>query len=142
MQHVRSFRLAGLLTAAVLLVLPGCKLEIRVPEGGKVVSSDGAYVCESGQTCLIDVVDLFFDETFIAQPAPGYYFSRWNKRERYLCGGETTPCRLFTADFEGNPALQSLLESDETFVIEPRFVFQIGCPDPELITSPGPGPLP
>ena len=136
MQNFRSFPLVCFLTATVFLALTGCKLEIRVPQGGTVVSTDGAYICEAGQTCLIDVVDLFFNETFVAQPDPGYRFSSWREKDRYLCGGETTPCRLSTADFEGHAALQSLLESEETFYLAPQFLWTPICPEPELAISP------
>lgn len=136
MQNLRTSPLAFFLMTTFIILLSGCKIEIRVPQGGTVVSSDGAYRCEAGQTCVIDVVDLFFDETFIAQPAPGYYFSRWNEEESSLCGGETTPCRLFTGDFEGNPALQSFLESEETWFLEPNFIWSPVCPEPTLVVSP------
>ena len=138
MQSLRSFPVTCLLITVVSLALSGCKLEIRVPHGGTVVSSDGAYICEAGQTCRIDVVDLFFDETFIAEPAPGYYFSHWNKLDGFLCGGQETPCSLSTAGFEGNPALQSVLESDETFYLQAVFVRKLeDCPEPGLVISPG-----
>lgn len=123
----------------VLLVLPGCKIEIHVPQqGGSVVSSDGAYTCEAGQTCMIDVVDLFFDQTFIAQPDHGYTFSRWKENDSFLCGGDKEPCRLSTASFEGSDALMSILESDEVFFLQPRFAWTPYCPDPGLVVSPGP----
>ena len=138
MQSLRSFPVTCLLITVVSLALSGCKLEIRVPHGGTVVSSDGAYICEAGQTCRIDVVDLFFDETFIAEPAPGYYFSHWNKLDGFLCGGQETPCSLSTAGFEDNPALQSVLESDETFYLQAVFVRKLeDCPEPGLVISPG-----
>ena len=136
MQSLRSF--TCILLAIVFLALSGCKIQIKVPNGGRVVSTDGAYICEAGQTCEIDVVDFFFDETFIAEPAPGFYFSHWTEMDHFLCGGETTPCRLSTTDFEGNPALQSVLESDEAFFLQPRFVFNPDCPDPALVISPSP----
>lgn len=138
MQNLRSFLPACFLVTTVLLVLPGCKLEIRVPYGGIVKSSDGAYICEADQTCVIDVVDLFFDETFIAEPAPGFSFTGWKKKDGYLCGGEAGPCRLSTAEFEGDPVRQSILESDETFFLQPRFSLLVGdCPEPKLVASPG-----
>jgi hypothetical protein len=141
MQSLRSFPVTCLLITIVSLALSGCKLEIRVPHGGTVVSSDGAYICEAGQTCVIDVVDLFFDETFIAEPAHGFSFSHWEEKDRYLCGEQTTPCRLSTAEFEGKPSLLSILESDETFFLKPRFSLILGsCPEPKLIISPGPSP--
>jgi hypothetical protein len=138
MQNHWSFLRACLLITTVLLALSGCKLEIRAPYGGKVVSSDGAYICEAEQTCVIDVVDLFFDETFIAEPAPGFSFDGWKKKDGYLCGGEAGPCRLSTAEFEGDPVRLSILESDEIFVLEPRFSLLVGyCPEPKLVASPG-----
>jgi hypothetical protein len=138
MQKLRSFPSALVLLAAFCLALPGCKLTIKPPQGGRVVSSDGAYICEEGQTCRIDVVDLFFDQTFIGEPAPGYYFSHWNELEGFLCGGQETPCNLSTAGFEGNPALQSVLESDETFYLQAVFVRKLeDCPEPGLVISPG-----
>lgn len=139
MQATRSFFFKCLLLG-LCLGLSGCKLEIRVPQGGSVQSTDGAYICHAGQTCLIDVVDFFFDETFVAMPAPGYYFNGWKEKDRGLCGGETTPCRLATGDFEGDPMLQELLESGETFFLEPQFVLRLYCPPPELVVSPA-GPL-
>jgi hypothetical protein len=141
MQNLRSFPFACFLTGIVFLSLSGCKLEIRVPQGGSVVSTDGAFICEAGQTCLIDVVDLFFDETFVAEPAHGYYFRNWEERDHFLCGGESEPCRLSTADFEGSAVLQSMLESDETFFLKPRFVWTATCPEPKIVISPAISPV-
>lgn len=138
MQNLRSLPLTCLLLAGVLLALPGCKIHIKAPHGGTVRSSDGAYLCEAGEKCVIDVVDFYFDETFIAEPAPGFYFSHWNKLDGFLCGGETGPCRLSTAGLEGNAALQSMLESDDTFYLQAIFVMKLDCPEPELVVSPGP----
>jgi hypothetical protein len=140
MRILRSFPLTSLLLAAAFVALPGCKLEIRVPQGGTVVSSDGAYICEAGQTCVIDVVDIFFDQTFIAEPAHGYSFSNWEDKDGSLCGGETTQCRLSTAGIEGSSALQSILESDETFLLQPRFLWSPYCPEPTLAISPATTP--
>ena len=142
MQHPGRTRLFSILVIAIALLASGCRLEIRVPHGGKVVSSDGAYVCESGQSCVIDVVDLFFDQTFIAEPAEGFSFQGWKDKERHLCGGEKGPCRLATASFEGDPMMESVLESDETFFLQPRFALILDCPDDksELVVSPAPPP--
>jgi hypothetical protein len=141
MQILRSFPLTSLLLTAAFVALPGCKLEIKVPQGGTVVSSDGAYICEAGKTCVIDVVDIFFDQTFIAVPDHGYSFNIWKEKDGSFCGGETTQCRLSTAVFEGSSALQSILESDETFLLEPRFLFEPhDCPEPTLVISPATTP--
>jgi hypothetical protein len=138
MKNFRSFSRTCILLAIVVFALPGCKLNIKVPLGGQVVSSDGAYICEAGQSCVIDIVDIFFDQTFIAEPAPGFYFGGWTTRDGYLCGGETASCRLSTAKFEGDPELQSMLESDETFSLKPRFMLILNCPKPGLVLSPAP----
>lgn len=105
----------------VLMCLSACKVRIEVPEGGKVVSESGAISCASGQSCDIDVVDLFFDETFKAVPDSGYAFIQWQKKDRGLCGGSTTACRLYTSGFEGNAALMSFLNNNEIFYLSPQF---------------------
>ena len=60
--------------AILLLTLPGCKIQLDVPENGRITSISGNYHCEASQTCEIDVVDGLFNETFVAQPAQGYIF--------------------------------------------------------------------
>jgi len=111
----------GFLLAVLVLTLIGCKLRIKVPEGGRVASDSGTYSCESGQKCTIDVVDIFFDEDFLAQPAPGYYFRRWKGGERFFCADTYGSCRLSTVFFAGKPVLEQLLESDEIFFLMPLF---------------------
>lgn len=59
MQNLGSFPFTGILLVAVFFALQGCKIKIKAPNGGAVVSTDGAYICEAGQTCTIDVVDFF-----------------------------------------------------------------------------------
>jgi hypothetical protein len=143
MQSRRSVPVSCLLLTAALVALPGCKLKIKVPQGGVVYSTDGAYTCAAGDTCVIDVVDFFFDETFIAEPDEGYYFKSWSDLDGFLCGGQTTGCRLATADHPGNTALQSMLESDKSFFLQPQFVRILkDCPEPELVISPGHTPAP
>jgi hypothetical protein len=104
----------------VSFVLPGCKVEIAVPEGGRVETRSGALSCESGNTCLIDVVDVFFDETFVALPKDGYTFIQWQNRYRGFCGGRDDPCNLTTTAFPDTP-LEQFLESEEVFFLEPVF---------------------
>ena len=138
MKNSRSVFFPCLLAAAALLTLSGCKLEVIVPHGGKVVSEDGSFVCEASQTCDIDVVDLFFDQTFIAVAEPSHEFTHWKENsEGYLCRGETGPCELSTAQFVDYPELMAMLESNETFRIRPRFAMKLGyCPDTGLVVSP------
>ena len=102
-------------------LLASCKIKIIVPVEGSVITSSGAFSCGVAQICFIDVVDFFFDETFIAKPMPGYEFVKWEFRDRGLCGGKTPPCHLYTDFFEGMPAFIAFLESDEVFVLKPIF---------------------
>ena len=112
------------LVIAVLMVV-SCKLRIIVPEGGSVKTQTGAYRCAAGQTCNINVVDFFFDRTFIAEPASGYEFRFWKKADRRFCGGKNEPCRVFTAGLDANEdlavAMMSFFESDEVFYLQPVF---------------------
>ena len=112
-------RIISLLLLCALV--SSCKVRIVVPEGGSVKSSSGAYNCASGKTCNIDVVDIFFDETFTAVPASGYTFKSWKKRRKGFCGGKSKPCHLYTSGFAGNNPLMAFLESKEVFYLQPRF---------------------
>ena len=105
------------------LVLSGCNVQIDVPEGGRVVSQSGAYVCESGQSCVISVVDIHFDETFMAMPEPGYKFMGWENHpgRPAFCGGSAEACRLSTAGFDENEELMQVLESNQTWHLVPVF---------------------
>ena len=123
----KTIKLAALLTS--IIVLCGCKVTIRVPEGGKVVTVSGAYSCPSGQKCVVDIGDIYFNETFVARPAPGYFFAGWRRNARGLCGGNTEPCNLDTSGFNGHNALMDLLASDEVFFLTP--VFQTSPPTAE-----------
>lgn len=116
--------LKGLLLTSLFILLGGCKISIEVPDlhGAQVVSTSGAYICtHASEECVIDVVDLFFDETFRALPNRGYMFTGWERRERGLCGGSTEDCRLFTSSFEGIDLLMAVLESDQTYYLEANF---------------------
>ncbi len=110
-----------ILTVFAVLAVAGCKVEITVPAGGRVVTASGTNQCYNGQTCVVDVTDIFFDETFSAQPNNGYEFAGWKKQWKGLCGGKNTPCRLFTSGFEGNEKLMAILRSDDSFYLEPVF---------------------
>ena len=43
----------------VAILISGCKIEITVPEGGRVKTESGAYACESREICVIEVDDHF-----------------------------------------------------------------------------------
>jgi len=109
------------MTALLLVVVSGCKIQVQVPDNGRVATVSGSYQCEASQTCEIEVVDLLFNETFVAEPAEGYYFDRWHREALYLCGGLTSPCPLFTSGFEGFEALMEILASDEAWYLSPVF---------------------
>ncbi|MEH6610200.1 MAG: hypothetical protein V7696_12600 [Halioglobus sp.] len=105
-----------------VLVLAGCRVQIEVPEGGEVTTESGRYSCETGQTCIVDVVDLLFHENFIAQPENEKIFSGWKMKAFGFCGGSLSACELYTSIFSGNQALIDILASDATFFLEPTFI--------------------
>ncbi|QFU76490.1 hypothetical protein EY643_12940 [Halioglobus maricola] len=117
--------------AAAALALAGCKIQIVVPEGGRVVTESGSMVCEAGETCVVDVSDFFFDETFIPEPDEGMMFAGWEKRHRGFCGNSKDPCRLLTTQgFEGDPNLTAVLESaEQEFHLNPTWAVDDGSGD-------------
>ncbi|MDZ7784999.1 MAG: hypothetical protein U5K56_19325 [Halioglobus sp.] len=111
-----------ILLVTAVAALASCKVEIETPVEGGVTTTSGAIDCAADDVCTIDVVDIFFDETFVAEPEQGFVFAGWKAKPRGFCGGRTTPCQLVTAGFEGNESLISLLnDPSETFYLEPMF---------------------
>ncbi|MEM1153325.1 MAG: CAP domain-containing protein [Pseudomonadota bacterium] len=112
-------------SAAMLLTLclclQACKIVVVVPSGGQVVSEDG-FVCAAGEQCEIEVSTEDFDSTFTAVPDQGYTFTRWRARSSALCGNSSDPCYLTTANFGSIEILQAILDSDDSFYLEPVFV--------------------
>lgn len=111
------------LVVAVVMVA-SCKIRIVVPEGGDVSSVSGAFNCQAGNTCDIDVVDVFFDEVFVADASPGYTFKswkRWKGSKNGFCGGGTSTCALTTVGFDAFPALVGVLQSENVFYLSPVF---------------------
>lgn len=88
-------------------------------------------MCEASQTCEIEVVDLLFDETFVAEPAQGYTFDRWHPEAFYLCGDLSGHCPIFTAGFEGHEVLMDILASDEAWFLAPVFKEAPVCDRPD-----------
>ena len=116
-----------LFTVLVVVTLASCKIQIEVPTGGSVASQSGNYTCAEGKTCVIDVVDLFFDETFVARPKAGYEFVRWKKKAGGFCGAGKArfkPCHLYTSVFEGIPVLEQFLARDDVFYLQPVFALE------------------
>jgi uncharacterized protein (DUF1330 family) len=105
----------------LIALLSGCKVQVQVPDSGRVATISGNYLCEASQTCEIEVVDLLFNETFIAQPAEGFRFEGWRQEAGYLCGKWNGPCPIITSGFEGNDALMAWLSSDAVFYLAPVF---------------------
>lgn len=118
---------------AIALVASGCKVRIEVPEGGHVESESGAFSCESGQTCDIEIVDFFFEETFQAIADEGHFFRKWEAGDHKVCGGRIAQsCRISTIGQENNLIIQQFLDSDEVFHLTPIFTPGSCTPKREL----------
>ena len=111
----------ALAALAVCSLLAACRITVEVPEGGAVRSQSGTYICKAGQVCNIRVNDVFFEETFVAVPAEGYFFKKWTKKPNAFCGDMLTDCALATTGFVGHQALLDILESNKTFYLSPQF---------------------
>ncbi|MCB1844750.1 MAG: hypothetical protein KDI09_17435 [Halioglobus sp.] len=109
-----------LATAALLLMVAGCKVVIVVPEGGRVVADNG-MLCLAGETCEIDVSTTQFSRTFTAIAEPGYRFTGYTEANGHFCPGSNPNCFLSTAGFSGNPGLMSILASNLEFFLAPQF---------------------
>ena len=105
--------------------LAACKLEISVPTGGRVVGESG-FECQAGATCVLEVSTDDFSDVFRAEPAEGYVFSHWRKKQRAFCGKKSGACALTTTGFAAYPILLGILASDETFYLEPVFALRSG----------------
>jgi len=104
------------------LALAACKIQIDVPTSGAVTTQSGANECASGTRCIVQVNDIFFNETFVAEPATGFEFIGWKRKDRSLCYGSSDPCSLETSGFPGNEDLMAILEDpEETFYLAPAF---------------------
>ena len=120
-------------SSLVILLLSSCKLRVVVPEGGTVESKSTTYSCASGQTCEINVVDLFFDESFVAKPASGYKFKFWKKGDKRFCGHKKTACNLSTSGHDPSvtEVISNFLSTEEVFYLQ--HVFE--CSQPLTTTA-------
>ena len=59
--------LSRLILFIACAITAGCKLVIVVPEGGSVTTESGGYSCAEATECELEIVDAFFDETFLAR---------------------------------------------------------------------------
>ena len=109
------------LPVLLAIQLAGCKVQIDVPTVGEVKSQSGNFSCNAGQSCVINIEDANFDESFDAMPKPGYEFSHWRQKLGSFCGNTVKPCRLSTLGFEKYPLLLAFLKGDYKFYIEPVY---------------------
>ena len=99
-----------------------CKIEIETAVEGGVSTNSTAITCAANTTCRVDVSDIYFDETFIALPGPGWNFSSWQEKSGGLCGGETTSCTVRSSGPDGNSCEDGILIDDTvTTYLEPQF---------------------
>ena len=120
------------ITFAILISLfvSACRIEVPVSAGGSVSTISGSMNCAAGSTCTLDVADTLFDETFVAQAAPGFEFVSWKSGSGRLCRGSTEPCRYSTSRLEGNAAAIALLSDPNVVLyVEPVFVSQDAEPE-------------
>jgi hypothetical protein len=100
-----------------------CNIQIETPVEGGVTTTSTAIECAPSKTCGVDVSDIYFDETFVAQPVPGWHFASWEERQAGLCGGDTTSCTINSSDSEGNSCQEGvLIDSTVTTYLEPQFI--------------------
>lgn len=111
----------ALAASLLLFTLAGCKVLITVPEGGRVVGTNGT-VCLAGEACEIDISNTSFHHTFTAHADPGYRFTGWARAEKTLCSDHTGSCLLTTVGFAGDAWLEAILASDQSFDLLPQFV--------------------
>ncbi|MEH6635171.1 MAG: DUF922 domain-containing protein [Halioglobus sp.] len=112
--------LKTVLLAIATLLLVGCKVEIKVPEGGMV---DGwtLHGCGEAQTCTIDVDHMKFSDLLTAIPNDTHHFVGWKRGDGYFCGGKTESCELSTFNFSGTALVDFLNDDEITFYLEPVF---------------------
>ena len=113
-----------------------CKIDVDVPAGGSVTTNSGSLSCSANSSCTLDVADIYFDETFVANPATGFDFIGWKSGPARLCAGSTEPCRFSTAGLAGNEDAIALLDDPNLLVyLEPAFVSESAEPEELLGTT-------
>ena len=117
-----NVQLRHLTVLAAAVLLSACKIQVDVPSSGGVTTESGGYSCAANESCTVDVYDIHFNETFIAEPGDGFEFVQWKYKDGAVCGGLSTPCWLFTAGLENSEQLMAILESpDSVYYLEPQF---------------------
>jgi hypothetical protein len=127
---------------SVVGLVTGCRVGVAVFEGGNVLSQSGVRDCEEMYTCIFEVNDTNFTETFTAVPKEGYEFENWKSGDSFLCGDSTEPiCEVDNTGLKGNEDMEQIIGSDKLFYLIPEFKF-IGIDAPSPSPSPPPPPPP
>jgi hypothetical protein len=114
-----SFRLLSV--AALIGLLSGCFVEVIVPAGGTVTWDDGTSSCAANSTCSVEISGADFEETYTAVPAAGYEFLGWvdDQAGEFLC--TVNPCPVSNTILAGNAAVLTVIYTNKTYYIMPRF---------------------
>ena len=108
---------------AAIASISACKIQIETPVEGGVTTTSTSIGCAAAQVCSVDVSDIYFNETFVEDPAEGWHFAGWKKRLAGLCGGKTTPCTISTLGFGGYPFWEAILADPAVITfLEPEYV--------------------
>lgn len=113
-----------------IALISACRIDVDVPAGGSVTTDSGSLNCMANSTCTLDVTDIYFDETFVANPADGFDFIGWKSGPARLCAGNTEPCHFSTTGLEGNEDAIALLDDPDLLVyLEPAFASESAEPE-------------
>ncbi len=113
-----------------IAAIAACKIDVDVPSGGSVTTDSGSLSCSANSSCSLDVANIYFDETFVANPATGFDFIGWKSGPARLCSGSTEPCRFSTAGLADNEDAIALLDDPNLLVyLEPAFVSESAEPE-------------
>jgi CubicO group peptidase (beta-lactamase class C family) len=105
----------------VLFVLSGCRINITVPEGGRVYSDSGTYDCTSDSPCTVEVTDTSFNEVFRAEAEPGFVFVGWKKERGHFCSSRILGCEIDASVLEEMEGVEEFLAADTEVYMEPVF---------------------
>ena len=113
-------------------ILQGCKLKIIAPLSGSVISDSGLYICQPGETCIINTNSMLINEVFRTIPETGYFFEYWLKGDNYLCVDETEACATLVNSgitFD-DTLIREILSGEASFTVQPKFKLNNGFQAP------------
>jgi hypothetical protein len=111
-----------LVVLAITCLASGFKLAVVVDEGGAVKSKSDSRNCHVGSTCVFEVNDANFIETFTATPLPGYTFTKWDAGRQWICRGQTGPtCTVSASGTKDRAFITKHAASDLTVKLKPKF---------------------